>query len=290
MKHQLWTALITPFDCHGQLDSKGLAQNIAFQKEQGVHGLVALGTTGEASTLTPEEKEAVIKMARTCDLPLMVGCTSNSTQIAIENCKQAHSLGADMALIAPPYYNKPTQQGIYEHFAAIANACPLPICVYNIPGRCSVTIEMATLEKLAALPTITALKDATGDLKMLMRTRQNTPCLTLFAGDDFLAAAAISIGANGLISVASNLIPGHMIALLENALLTKSLKLQQQLFPLFEALCLETNPIPIKWAMQASGLAAGSPRMPLTSFSPQYHQQLKEALAYVTAEKLIPTP
>lgn len=277
-----YTALITPFNKEGGLDEEGLRHNLASQNE--MDGIVALGTTGETPTLTFEEKRRIIQISRESPLPLMVGCGAYSTHQTLENLKCAADLGADSSLVVTPYYNKPTQEGLFRHFLMIAHNSPLPIVLYNIPGRTAVNLKSETLEKLAQIPSIIGIKEASGDIAQISKAieiKKWRPDFKVYAGDDALTLPVISLGGDGVISVASNLLPKQMKKLSlaskeENH--TVALNLNLQLFPFFQACGFETNPIPIKAAMDLAGLAAGSPRLPLTPLDKTYLPLMKQII------------
>lgn len=266
------TALVTPFKDH-QLDEEGLAHNIRHQIANGVDGILVLGTTGEASTLSLDEQERVILIAvqeAKGKVPLWVGTGSYCTRQTIEKTQRAKNLGADGVLIVTPYYNKPTQEGVFRHFEAISKAVEIPILLYNIPGRCGINIETATLLKIAALPNIVGVKDATGNVQqageVIHAVISKYPHFKLFSGDDALTLPMMSLGAVGVISVVSNLIPGHIVALTNAALqgdFDVARQIHFQLLSLFKVAFIETNPVPIKTAMGLCGMPAGECRLPL---------------------------
>lgn len=266
------TALITPFLNH-KIDETGIIKNIEFQLAQKVNGILLLGTTGEAATLTSEEKKQVISLGvKTAKgkIPIWIGTGAYSTQQTIENTLIAEELGADVALIVTPYYNKPTQEGIYRHFEAIAHQTHLPIVVYNIPGRCSVNIETSTLLKIAALPNIMGVKESYGNINqtsdIVQRVLEKFPQFLVLSGDDIMTLPMIALGAQGIVSVASNLIPDKIVALTQAALsgdLELARSVHYELLPLFKALFIETNPVPIKTAMQLCHMPSGGVRLPL---------------------------
>lgn len=285
MTREVWTALVTPFKQDLSLDLEGLESNIRHQIDGGVDGIVVLGTTGEAPTLEKEEKTAIIKCAKKFSIPLMVGCGSYSTQEALKMVQEAEKLGAASALIVTPYYNKPTQEGIFLHFQALSKASPLPLVVYNIPGRCSVNIEPETLGQIAALPSVIGVKEASGNMGQIQKAKLQMKGKLLYSGDDALTLPVLAIGGHGVISVASNLFPG----LIKELVMTESLKLHEELLPIFEALFVETNPIPVKWAMNAVGLSAGPLRLPLCSLSKKHHELVTKVVNYGQKKSLIPT-
>lgn len=262
MPQGIITALITPFKEDGTLDEPGLRMLIKRQVEARVFGIAVLGTTGEAPTLTPEEKETVVRtavqvVARRCCV--MVGTGTNCTKTSLANTVNAAHWGADMALVISPYYNRPSSSGLKEHFIAVADGSPIPLCLYNHPGRCGVHLDLEIVRQLASHPQIIALKEASGDIRMLDRIACETD-LHVFAGDDALTAPAMALGAVGTISVLANLLPEAMVDLVER---DDRLALHRKLSPLFELSCIDGNPASIKAMMDAEGLPAGKPRLPL---------------------------
>lgn len=267
-----FTALITPF-VNDQIDEKGLVSNIHHQLAGGVTGIVFLGTTGESATLTDEEQRKIIEIGvheTKGKATVIVGTGSNSTRIAIEKTKRAKEMGAEMALIVTPYYNKPTQEGIYRHFEAISSQVDLPILVYNIQGRTGVNIETSTLLRIAGLPNVIGVKEASGNIgqagDVLLTVRKKYPSFTVLSGDDGLTLPMMALGANGVISVVSNLVPDRVSSLVNAALngdFLTARKIHEELSSLFKLAFIEVNPTPIKYAMNLCGLAAGHCRLPL---------------------------
>ncbi len=276
------TALITPSNSNG-VDLNGLRENIDYQLHCGVDGLLILGTTGESPTMTRKERTEVIKTtvrAAKGKALIMVGTGTNCTKTTFERTEEAQILGADCALIVTPYYNCPSQEGIYRHVQAIHANVELPICLYNHPKRTGTPMETSTIKRLAALPRVIAIKDATGDTRQMHEINDN---LSVIAGDDTLALEMIENGADGVISVVSNLIPKSITELINAAREGRSdaaREIYQRINPLLDALTLETNPIPIKTAMTAWDLAAGPCRLPLW----EMEADLKERLLKVLAE------
>ncbi|MCE2981956.1 MAG: 4-hydroxy-tetrahydrodipicolinate synthase [Parachlamydia sp.] len=276
----LYTALITPFTASGILDEEGLRVLIHHQLAHRVDGIVILGTTGEAPTLTQDEKIRIIKIARQA-IPeychFIVGTGSYSTVHTIEQTLLAESLGADAALIVTPYYNKPTQEGLYRHFEAICRSSSLPICLYNIQGRTGQNLHTNTLDRLTAFSSIIGVKEASGSISQIsdvIELAQNkSKPFSVLSGDDALTLPLIALGGQGIVSVLSNLMPGPIKALTEAALqgnMTIAREWHYRLLPLFKAAFIETNPIPIKAAMQLSGLPAGPCRLPLCELQPEH--------------------
>lgn len=282
------TALVTPF-IDQQLDEEGLACNIRYQIEQGVDGIFCLGTTGESCTLSDEEQARVISVTvneAKGRVPVWVGTGSNSTREAIEKTKRAKELGADVALVVAPYYNKPSQEGIYRHFESIATAVEIPVIIYNIPGRCGVNIEPGTLMQIAELPNIIGVKDSSGNIdqagEILHAKAQRHPDFLVFSGDDALTLPIMVLGGDGVVSVVSNLIPDRVAALVNAAMegeFALARKLHYQLLPLFNMAFIETNPVPIKAAMEICGMPSGGCRLPLCRIASKHQEKLRNLLA-----------
>lgn len=262
-------AIVTPFT-EGKLDVSQLKTQIEFQIAAGVQFLVPVGTTGESPTLTHDEHERVISeviQLASGRCKVMAGTGSNCTAEALRLTRRAEKEGADASLQVAPYYNKPTQKGFYEHFKAVAEAVGIPHCVYNIPGRSAKNIEPETIARLAELPNITMVKEATGSLDQCSQILNSTN-LTVLSGDDSLTLPMMSIGAQGVISVAGNIVPRDLLAMVAAAAagdFTVAAKLHHKLFPLCrDMLSLATNPIPVKCAMKLLGRDSGELRLPMT--------------------------
>lgn len=280
----LGVAIVTPFR-DGQIDFDLLAEQIQFQVDAGTQFVCPVGTTGESPTLNHDDHERVI--ARTIKLvagrmKVMPGTGSNSTSEALRLTRFAAEHGADAALVVAPYYNKPTQEGMYQHYRALAEAVELPICVYNIPGRTGKNIEPETIIRLAELPNITMVKEATGSMDQASSILAATD-LTLFSGDDSLTLPLLALGGRGIISVVGNIVPGDMLRLLaafEAGDLAQARQWHQRLFPLCrDMLSLATNPIPVKTAMQMLGRDTGELRMPMTPLTDAEREKLRGTLA-----------
>ncbi len=284
----LFTAIVTPFNEKLELDQKKLRQIIRLQIESGVNGIVPLGTTGESPTLSAKEKETIIKISveeAKGKTPVIVGTGTYSTQETIENTHVAAQLGANMALIVSPYYNKPTQEGLYRHFMTIADKASIPFIIYNIPGRTAQNIQLETLKKLATHPKIVGLKESTGNITLIGEVLETiarvTPNFSVLSGDDVLTFPLMSLGGHGVISVVSNLIPREIKQLVDSLLqmdYETARNLHFQLAPLFRAAFLETNPIPIKTAMNMCGLAVGPCRLPLCEMTNENSKALLSTL------------
>jgi len=276
-------AIVTPFR-DGVLDQTKLREQIEFQIQAGVNVLVRVGTTGESPTLTHDEHERVISevvqmAAGRCKV--MAGTGSNSTAEALSLTRWAAKEGADASLQVAPYYNKPTQEGFYQHFKAIAEAIDIPHCIYNIPGRSAKNIEPETIARLAEIGNITMVKEATGSLDQCSQVL-NLTNLTVLSGDDSLTLPMMSIGAEGVISVAGNIVPQDLIAMVKAASsgdFVKACELHHKLFPLCrDMLSLATNPIPLKAAMKLLGRDTGEMRLPMTPLTDKEFAALKKTL------------
>jgi len=287
----LSVAIVTPFR-DGAIDTKRLCEQIDFQAKAGVTCICPVGTTGESPTLTHDEHERVIVesiQAAAGRVLVMPGTGSNSTAEAIRLTKFAAKAGADAALVVGPYYNRPTQQGIYEHFKALAESVDIPICVYNIPARTGRNIEPETIIRLAELPGIAMLKEATGSMDQASQILAATD-LTVVSGDDSMTLPLLSIGGRGVISVVGNLVPADMKALIDafdRGDLAAARRLHAKLFTLCrDLLGLASNPIPIKAAMAMLGRDSGEVRLPLV----RLEQPLADKLRGVLADYGLPVP
>lgn len=279
----LSVAIITPLK-NDVLDIGRLREQIEFQIEAGTTCLVPVGTTGESPTLSHEEHERVISETvriAAGRVKVMAGTGSNSTAEALRLTRWAAKEGADASLQVAPYYNKPTQEGFYQHFKAIAEDVSLPICVYNIPGRTGKNIEPETIARLAEIPNITMVKEATGSLDQCTQIL-NTTDLTVLSGDDSLTLPMMSVGAEGVISVAGNIVPHDVLAMVKAAAcgdFVQAREWHHKLFPLCrDMLGLSTNPIPVKTAMRLLGRDAGELRLPMTPLTESEENRLRETL------------
>ena len=279
----LSVALVTPF-AGGGVDEKRLRDNIDFQADARTAGLVPCGTTGESPTLSHAEHERVIAVV--CEqsagrCKVVAGTGSNSTAEAIRLTKSAQQSGADAALMVGPYYNKPTQEGFYRHFAAVADACDLPIVLYNIPGRTGKNIEPDTLCRLGEVTTIVAVKESTGDLDQASAICAGSD-LTVLSGDDSLTLPILSVGGSGAVSVAGNLVPADVTAMIDafrGGDPAGALERHAKLFPLCrELLGLSSNPIPLKAALKRLGRDTGEVRLPLVELDDALTPKLEAAL------------
>ncbi len=280
-----FTALITPFK-NGTVDEERYRELIERQIEQGIHGLVPCGTTGESATLSHDEHQAVIRICVEQvkgRVPVVAGAGSNNTTEAISLTRFAKQVGADAALHITPYYNKPTQEGLYRHFKAIAAEVDLPLILYNVPGRTGCNMLPATVARLAReVPTVVGIKEATANLVQVSNLlEQCGPDFCVLSGDDFTVLPLLALGGCGVISVTSNVVPG-MMAGLYNAFvggdLPEARRLHFALEPLNRAMFLETNPIPVKTAVAMLGLAEPDMRLPLSPMQPDTEARLRETL------------
>ncbi len=280
------TAMVTPFT-EAQKVNYAVAEELAvYLSEHGTDTLVLCGTTGESPTLTwSEEYELfqVVQKAVGSKATIVAGTGSNSTQEAIVATQQAAKLGLDGALVVVPYYNKPPQEGLYQHFRAIAQAAPeLPLMLYNVPGRTGQSLKAETIARLAEVPNIVAIKEASGDIEQASQIRRLTPPeFSLYSGDDALTLPLLAIGGQGVVSVASHLV-GEQLQQMIQAFFTGKVQVASQihlnLFPLFKALFTTTNPIPVKAALNLQGWNVGGLRLPLNSSPPEVTQVLKMAM------------
>jgi len=281
----VYTALVTPFK-NDSLDEDALKKLIALQLEGGVDGLVSCGTTGEASTLDYEEHKRVIELTVQCvkgTVPVIAGTGSNCTKEAIELTAMAKHIGADMCLLTTPYYNKPTQEGLYRHFRKIAEEVDIPLILYNIPGRTGINMMPETVKKLAEVPGIISIKEASGSLTQIVEIYRLTKGkFPILSGDDNLFLPMMSVGAVGVISVLSNILPAQMKALYKTFLIErdieKAIKMNADLMPLFQGIFIETNPIPVKEALFYMGIIEEDFRLPLCAMSETNKTFIKKLL------------
>ncbi|MGB9762068.1 MAG: 4-hydroxy-tetrahydrodipicolinate synthase [Caldimicrobium thiodismutans] len=278
-------ALITPFK-DGKIDEESFRNLIRWHLKEGTHGILVSGTTGESATLSKEEKKRLFEIAleeAKGKVPLIAGTGTNDTKKTLELTKMAEELGMDACLLVTPYYNKPTQKGLYEHYKYIATQVNIPIILYNVPGRTGVNLLPETTAKLSEIENIVAIKEACGDLKQVTELKLRCKAdFVILSGDDFTAYPTIALGGKGVISVAANVMPKEMAELMEAALngnYEQALKLHLYLYPLFKVLFIETNPVPAKEALYLMGMI-NSPevRLPLSGLSEASFQQLKTIL------------
>lgn len=282
-----FTALITPFR-EDHIDEKGFVANVREQLSSGIQGLLLLGTTGESPTVTEEERDALIALAAEevqGKVPLLVGTGDNSIKKTIAKTNRAHELGADIAMIVLPYYNRPTQEGLYHYIKAISEASPLPLLLYHVPARTGCSLELETLMRLSEISAVIGFKDSSSDIgfaaEFLRFNRQLERPLSFLSGIDFLTLPLMSLGADGVVSILSNLFPQKLARLVASLALgdyAQGRTLHEELLPLFRACFMETNPIPIKEAMTFCGKAAGPPRLPLSPLNAENRKKLHALL------------
>ena len=279
-------ALITPFR-NGGLDETAFQDHVSWQIEQGTHGLVPCGTTGESPALDDHEHERVIALCVEVAkgrVPVIAGAGTNSTQHTIELVRHAKMAGADAALVVCPYYNKPTQEGLYRHFKAVHDAVDLPIVIYNIPGRASVDMSNATMARLAKLPNIVGVKDATNDLARPLRMRHEIGAeFSLLSGEDATAVAYLAQGGDGCISVTANVAPAlcsQMHEAWQKGDFATVRRINERLIPLHDALFAETSPTPVKYAASLLGRCTPEVRQPLWSLMPETQERVKGAMRH----------
>lgn len=277
-------AIVTPFK-KGKVDEKSLRELIEFQIKNGTDGIVPCGTTGESSTLSHEEHDRVIEItidAARKRVPVIAGTGSNSTDEALRLTRHAHEAGADGALLVCPYYNRPTQEGLYQHFKTIAESVPIPIVPYNIPSRTGVNLLPETVARLAKISNIVGIKEASGSLKQM----QDVISLCgdkfdVLSGDDFFTFPLLAIGGRGVVSVLSNIAPADMAAMVDAFVggdLKRAQQLHHRLVPLIDALFIETNPVPVKAALSMMGKIAYEVRLPMYKMSDGNYEKLKSVM------------
>ncbi|MBI3657853.1 MAG: 4-hydroxy-tetrahydrodipicolinate synthase [Acidobacteria bacterium] len=281
-------ALVTPFLSDGRIDWTRLRDLVEFQISEGIDGLIPCGTTGESPTLTFEEQGEIVRAVKEHAkgrVPVIAGAGSNSTHHAIELVKQAEAGGADGILSVAPYYNKPTQEGFFRHYEAISRVTRLPIILYNVPGRTGGNIEPATVWRLAEIPNIVGLKEASGQIGQIMELLRNRPAdFSVLSGDDALAFPMLALGGQGVISVVANEVPRLFSTLVHAGLQgdwAKALALHNRLLPLMNLNFIESNPIPVKAALALMGKIEAHYRLPLCSLRAENRAKLQQALREV---------
>jgi 4-hydroxy-tetrahydrodipicolinate synthase len=279
------TAMVTPFDNKGNIDFQKTTQLVEYLIENGSDSLVVAGTTGESPTLSTEEKLALFKhVVKVADgkVPIIAGTGSNNTYASIELTKKAEETGVDAIMIVAPYYNKPNQRGIYEHFRTIAESTSLPVMIYNVPGRAVVSIDPSTVIELSRIPNIVAVKEASGNLDAMTEIISKTDDhFALYSGDDGITLPVLSIGGAGIVSVASHIIGNEMKEMIDaffDGSIEKAAKLHQSLLPLMKGLFQAPSPVPVKTALQLKGLGVGSVRLPLVPLDEQERDALQALL------------
>ncbi|HXK08801.1 MAG TPA: 4-hydroxy-tetrahydrodipicolinate synthase [Vicinamibacteria bacterium] len=287
------TALVTPFTSSGAVDEAAVRRLARRQIEAGVHFLVPCGTTGEAPTLTPEERRRVVEVVAEearGRVPVLAGAGGYDTREVVESARAMHQAGADGLLSVTPYYNKPTPDGLVRHYQAIAEATPLPVVVYNVPGRTGCNVEPSTLARLAAIPRVAGVKEASGNMTQICEVvRAARDGFLVLSGDDALTLPAMAVGARGIVSVASNEVPGEMARLVEAAErndFAAAREVHARLLPLLLANFAESNPVPVKAAMALMGLIEESYRLPMVPPRAETREKLRRVLASLS---LVPT-
>ncbi|MBW2466990.1 MAG: 4-hydroxy-tetrahydrodipicolinate synthase [Deltaproteobacteria bacterium] len=281
-----FVAIVTPF-IDGEIDEQGLVDLIEFHIANGTHGIVPCGTTGESATMSHEEHHRVVELTvKTVNgrIPVVAGSGSNSTAEAINLTRHAKEAGADGVLMVSPYYNKPSQEGLYQHYKAVAEAVDVPIILYNVPSRTSSNILPATTARLAQIDNIVGIKEATADLNQISQIIRLCPDdFSVLSGDDFTSMPTVLIGGKGVISVTANVAPRDMADMMEAALagdVAKANQIHYKMFPLFQAMFYETNPVPAKKSLELMGkIKSGLPRLPLYSMDDATLARLKVALS-----------
>lgn len=278
-------ALVTPMDAQGGLDWDALSKLVDFHLQEGTNAIVAVGTTGESATLDVHEHVEVIR--RVVDqvagrIPVIAGTGANSTREAVELTQNAKSVGADACLLVTPYYNKPTQEGLYQHFRHIAEAVAIPQILYNVPGRTACDMLPETVERLAKVANIIGIKEATGDLQRGQEILDRVSAdFLVYSGDDATAVELMLMGGKGNISVTANVAPRAMAELCAAAMrgdADTARAINERLMPLHKNLFIESNPIPVKWALHEMGMMQDGIRLPLTWLSPRCHEPLRQAM------------
>jgi len=288
-------ALVTPFNQNNTLDLVGLRKNIEFQLKNKTNGFVPCGTTGESPTLTEAEWEQVVRTTINTvngKKPVIPGTGTNSTEKTIHLTQKAKELGADACLIVTPYYNKPPQEGLYQHYKAIAKSVKLPIIIYNIPGRTAVNMLPKTMERLhKEFPDIIiGVKEASGSLDQVTEIIQRGgKDFIVLSGDDSLTLPILSVGGKGVISVIANIVPKQIVEMMDcyfKGETKKASELNQKLSPLYKTMFIETNPIPIKYAMSVLGMPSGKPRLPLVVPTMESQRFIKQTLQQFRISKI----
>ncbi|RNB81237.1 4-hydroxy-tetrahydrodipicolinate synthase [Brevibacillus fluminis] len=282
---QVLTAMVTPFDHNGDVDFNATRTLVNYLIENGTDGLVVVGTTGESPTLSTEEKVELIKfVVDVVDgrVPVIAGTGSNNTRASISLTRQAEATGVDGIMLVAPYYNKPSQEGMYQHFKAIAESTSLPVMLYNIPGRSVVTMSVETIVRLSQIPNIVAIKEASGNLDAMTEVISQTPSdFTLYSGDDGLTLPVLSIGGAGIVSVASHIIGNEMqemINLFKKGNTQEAAEAHRKLLPLMKALFAAPSPSPVKAALNLKGINVGGVRLPMVPLTAEETNTLQSVL------------
>ena len=280
-------ALATPFDSNNRVDYASLKGLIEFHVSEGTDGFVIAGTTGEAATMNRDEHTELV--ARSVEfaggrLPVIAGTGSNSTRQTINMSQCVAETGVDALLVVVPYYNKPMQEGMFQHFTAIADAVPKPVLMYNVPGRTVADMQAETVARLAEHDNIFGIKEATGDIERLRQIQAlvDDKNFMLYSGDDFSALEFLKEGGHGIVTVSGNVVPAaiaRLCSLVAEGAFDEAKEIDDSLQSLNDALFVESNPIPVKWALNQMGLIPPHMRLPMTQFAPEYHDQMRVALA-----------
>ena len=282
---RLITAMITPYDNKLEVNYLKAAALVEHLIENGTEGIVVCGTTGESPVLTREEKlqlYSVVKETAKGRIPIWAGTGSNNTRQTVELSREAEKLGVNGIMLVTPYYNKPSQQGLYEHFKTVAEAVGLPVMLYNVPGRTSANLQPATVKRLSEVENIVAIKEACGDMDQvseLIRLLQGS--LTVYSGDDSITLPMMAIGAHGIVSVASHIIGRQIKSMIEsfiNGDTSKAAKIHSDLFPIFKGLFITSNPVPLKSALNIMGMEVGGLRLPLVPATTDEQEKIKNLL------------
>ncbi|WP_026573745.1 4-hydroxy-tetrahydrodipicolinate synthase [Bacillus sp. UNC438CL73TsuS30] len=285
---QVLTAMVTPFDHEGEIDFNATRTLVNYLIENGTDGLVVVGTTGESPTLTTDEKVEFFKFVVDVvngRIPVISGTGSNNTKASISLTKQAEAAGVDGIMLVAPYYNKPSQEGLYQHFKAIAESTALPIMLYNIPGRSVVNMSVETIVRLSQIPNIVAIKEASGNLDAMAEVISQTPSdFTLYSGDDGLTIPVLAIGGAGIVSVASHIIGNEMqemVNLFKNGHVQEAAAAHRRLLPIMKALFAAPNPTPVKAALNLKGVNVGGVRLPMVPLTDEETNTLQSILQLV---------
>lgn len=283
-------AIVTPMKPDGEIDYKSFKKLVEWHLHNNTEGLVVLGTTGESPTVAPDERIKIIRQVvdqANGKIPVIVGTGTYSTAYSIELTQQAMKLGADAALLVAPYYNKPTQEGLFQHFKSIAEAVPIPQILYNVPSRTSSDLLPETILRLARYPNIVGVKEASGDIERVTQLLQATHQLDLLSGDDSTATDFMLAGGKGVISVIANIVPKRSYLWCAAAVsgnIELARKYDNEFLPLYNSLFIESNPIPTKWALLEMGMISVGMRLPLVPLSPRYRNGVQQALRQVGIE------
>ncbi|MED1470610.1 4-hydroxy-tetrahydrodipicolinate synthase [Neobacillus sp. M.A.Huq-85] len=285
---QVLTAMVTPFDHEGEIDFNATRTLVNYLIENGTDGLVVVGTTGESPTLTTDEKVEFFKFVVDVvngRIPVIAGTGSNNTRASISLTKQAEAAGVDGIMLVAPYYNKPSQEGLYQHFKAIAESTALPIMLYNIPGRSVVNMSVETIVRLSQIPNIVAIKEASGNLDAMAEVISQTPSdFTLYSGDDGLTIPVLAIGGAGIVSVASHIIGNEMqemVNLFKSGHVQEAAAAHRRLLPVMKALFAAPNPTPVKAALNLKGVNVGGVRLPMVPLTDEETNTLQSILQLV---------